>query len=211
MRHARCKSGNGQNQHIANQFRFREAGEVTGSDVRTRDEREIAIDAVVEDAGPSRVDDILVRSLECGKGAVLTFREHPEPASHTVNYSLYHGVARLRGQSPLSEPNVMGDARCLRTTETIPLDTDDKIHSVFECRGNPSIEGSEAYSIHIGIDAAVAIEQQVSQEIGPEHWVSEDQEIMNQLWFLRKVSHDIAFATPIREHLIAVVWVLLDP
>ena len=69
----------------------------------------------------------------------------------------------------------------------------------------------EAYGVKIGVDAAVAVEDQISHEVSSEHWVSESQEIANECWVLRERFCDIAFTTSVRDHLESMVWVLLIP
>ena len=69
----------------------------------------------------------------------------------------------------------------------------------------------EAYGVEIGVDAAIAVENQISHEVGTEDWVSESQEIANECWVLRESFCDIAFAASVRDHLESVVLVLLIP
>ena len=73
------------------------------------------------------------------------------------------------------------------------------------------MEWSEAYRVEIAVDAAIAVEHQIPQEVGTQHWVLESQKITNDFWLLCESRCDIDFATSVGDHLESVVRVLLDP
>ena len=67
----------------------------------------------------------------------------------------------------------MGEALDEGAAEAVTFDADDEAGAVGEGGGDPGCKGLEADGVEIGVDAAVAVEQEIAQEIGAEDGVLE--------------------------------------
>jgi len=76
-------------------------------------------------------------------------------------------MVRGRKDSPLAERERMrhGDV-ALRVVELVVFDADHDAGEAFVLSGNPFVDGSEGLRVDVRVDAAVAREQHVAQEVG---------------------------------------------
>ena len=211
MRHPRRERRHRQNQHIPHQPRRRQTGQIARRETSARGEREEVVDAFREHAGTGGVDDVLVGGLDGGKGAFLFLRKQSELSQHTLDDAFEEDVARFRGHGRHAQLDAVGETLDERAAETVAFDAEDEVRFTLERVGDPRVDGSETDGVEVRVDAPVAVEDEVANEVGAEHRVLEGKEVAHEVGFVREVLRHVALAAAFGDHFEAVVWVAFDP
>lgn len=115
--------------------------------------------------GPRRVDRLEVGGLEAGEGRVVEARELVQRLHGAVDHGAEHGVPRGGGDGPLAELEVVGDLNPARAAQPVELNADDNARVPMVLLGHPEVYRLQRDGVNVGVDAALAEQQQVAQDI----------------------------------------------
>lgn len=167
------KGIDGQDEHIMDELGGAKTRYVAPVVRLARRGGQVLKDGVCKDGGPGDLEYLVVRAGQVREGAAVLPGERLQVPNDALHGQVEHGVAGHGKETPICKLQVARPVDPAVMALAVVLDANDGIDARGQLRSDPVVNGLERVGVDVAVDAAVAKQDEVANEVGAQDGVAQ--------------------------------------